>query len=231
MRGRQTELKWLTEQLGPARDFDVFVRHSVAPLEDSASEIKLLQRDLEVRRDDGFEQACAAIADARYRKLVLRVLFWLHSGAWSTTDDDLVAAQRQRTVVELAREELDLRLKKIVRRVRKLKHLEAQKRHKLRIAIKKLRYAGEFFAALFKGSRRRIAMAATIEVLQDALGRLNDIAVHRQMTGDIVRSPNRQQKAFAMGLVAAREEASVKSCLAVARKAGRQLRAEKPFWR
>ncbi len=227
----KTELKWLTEQLGPARDFDVFVRDSVAPLEKAASEITLLRRDLEGRRDDGFEQACAAVAGERYRKLVLKVLFWLHSGAWSTTEDDLVAAQRQRPVAEFAREELDRRLKKIVRRACKVKDLEPYKRHKLRIAIKKLRYAGEFCAALFKGSRHRAAMTAALEELQDALGRLNDIAVHRRMTGDIVRPPKRQQKAFAMGLVTAREDAGVKACLSVARKAGRRLRTVKPFWR
>jgi CHAD domain-containing protein len=32
----KTELKWLTEQLGPARDFDVLVKDGVAPLRKAA---------------------------------------------------------------------------------------------------------------------------------------------------------------------------------------------------
>lgn len=227
----KADLKWLTERLGPARDLDVFVRDSVAPLEETASEVTLLRRELEQRRKAEFELARTAISGERYRKLILKVLFWLHGGVWSSSDDALVAIQRQRPVTEFAREVMEWRLHKIVRRSRKVKHLEPHTRHKLRIAIKKLRYASEFFEALFKGKRRRCAMQASLEELQEALGRLNDIAVHRQMSGEVVRPPRRQQKALAMGLVAAREAAGVGACLAAARKAARRLHAEKPYWR
>lgn len=227
----KAELKWFAGQLGPARDLDVFVRECVAPLENSASEVKLLRQDLEQRRDTGFEQARAALTSDRYRNLVLKILFWLHCGTWSTTDDELAAAQRRRPATDFAREILAQRFQKISRRSRKLRHLEPYKRHKLRIATKNLRYACEFFSALFKGKRRRAGMIAALEELQDALGRLNDIATHRQMTGEIVRPPKRRQKAFAMGLVTARDETDVEALLSAACRAARHLGAEKPFWR
>jgi triphosphatase len=225
------ELKWLTEQLGPAREFDVFMRDSVAPLEEAASEIRLLRQDLETRRDEGFEQARAAIGSERYRKLVLKTLFWLFDGAWSRADDDLLIAQRARCAADFVCETMDARLHKIIKRSRKLRHLHPHKRHKLRIAVKKLRYAGEFFASLFKAARKRTEMAETLEELQDALGRLNDIAVHRRMTKTIVQPPRRQQKAYAMGIVAGREQQGAAACLTLAHKAARRLAAEKPFWR
>ena len=56
----KTELKWLTDQLGPARDFDVLVDQRVRPLRKAtpiADEIGVLERDLEVKRDAGLDEA------------------------------------------------------------------------------------------------------------------------------------------------------------------------------
>src|SRR5262249_42901435 len=78
--GIKTELRWLTEQLGPARDFDVLVKEGVTPLRRTnpdKPEIKLLQADLEGRRDTGFDKAKAAVDGARYRGIVLRTALWL----------------------------------------------------------------------------------------------------------------------------------------------------------
>lgn len=52
----------------------------------------------------------------------------------------------------------------------------AEKRHRLRIAIKKLRYALDFFAPLLPGERQAAAVRA-LAGLQDVLGELNDLAV------------------------------------------------------
>ena len=45
------------------------------------------------------------------------------------------------------------RAAKIVKKGKKLRELDAEKRHKLRIAAKKLRYGGEFFATLLPGKK------------------------------------------------------------------------------
>ncbi len=100
----KAELKWLTEQLGPARDFDVFVRESVAPLSETASEMGVLQEDMEARRDEGFRGAREAVDSERYRRLVLSAALWLASGAWSATADPLKAVPRERLVTAFASE-------------------------------------------------------------------------------------------------------------------------------
>jgi hypothetical protein len=70
-----TELKWLTEQLGPAGDFDVLIEQRVRPMHRSSpitAELGALERDLGVKRDAGLEKAKAAVNSKRYRKLGLR---------------------------------------------------------------------------------------------------------------------------------------------------------------
>jgi CHAD domain-containing protein len=60
--------------------------------------------------------------------------------------------------------------------------MEPEPRHELRIAVKKLRYAVEFFASAFEGrkaEKRRQAYLEALERLQEHLGDLNDVAVGR----------------------------------------------------
>jgi len=236
----KSELRWLTEQLGPARDFDVLVREGVVPLRRTNSdkpEIALLRADLEGRRDTGFDKAKAAVDSTRYRAIVLRTALWLIDGQWSRDMDALVAARRDRPAIEFAQEVLAQRRRKIIKRVRKLEKLDSRRRHKLRIAVKKLRYATDFFVPLFtrpKAWKARKCLDKVLKSLQSSLGKVNDIAVHerlaRQFASGTVRTKKRPQKAYAMGLLTGREQTRMRACLAAAAKAGKDMAKTRPFW-
>jgi CHAD domain-containing protein len=60
--------------------------------------------------------------------------------------------------------------------------LPAPERHEVRIALKKLRYAADSFAGLFKDHGAARPYTRTVAKLQDALGSFNDM----QMTIDLV---------------------------------------------
>lgn len=67
-------LRWLTEQLGPARDLDVLLNESLKPLqqqEPEARELRTLENDLEDRRRAAFARSKAAVESERY-----------HIGSW-----------------------------------------------------------------------------------------------------------------------------------------------------
>jgi inorganic triphosphatase YgiF len=234
----KSELRWLTERLGPARDLDVLVTESVAPLRRASpdkSEVRLLEADLKQKRGRGFDRARDAIRSERYRKLVLATALWLIDGRWLTDKNALAAARRERPATEFARDVLQHRTRKVVKKSRRLDRLDARARHKLRIAAKKLRYAGEFFACLFeapKKAHKRFARA--LKALQSALGKLNDIAVHQTLARRYAHpgpgAKKRSQKAFAIGVLAGREQKSERACLASARAAARQLAGTRPYW-
>jgi CHAD domain-containing protein len=236
----KAELKWLTEQLGPARDFDVFVRESVAPLSEDrhgAAEIHVLKQDLEARRDAGFARAKATLESGRYRKIALEVALWLAGGEWSANLSPLSEARRKRPAAAFAAETLTERTNKIVKQLRNLEKLDVLQRHRLRIAVKKLRYATEFFESLFTGSvaeARQKRLGKTLKELQDALGKLNDIGVQQKLAAEIMQSreqPERMsKKAYAMGIVTGRSHVKFETCIATAVRAGRRLSAGRQFW-
>jgi CHAD domain-containing protein len=141
----------------------------------------------------------------------------------------------------VAAEQLRRRRKKIMKRGRQLNALDPDRRHRLRIQAKKLRYASEFFASGFprkRSVRRHGHFLASLEQLQDALGDLNDIAVHEQLSERLANGVNagskRQggaEKAFAAGRLSGREEARIAPAIKEAGRAYAGFAKAKPFWK
>jgi triphosphatase len=105
-------VKWLTEELGPARDIDVLVNETPAlehETQHHAAEIGQLAAVLEGRRAASFNRAAKAIQSERYRTLVLDTALWLTGGAWATVNDELVRIHRDGSARRFARRALDER--------------------------------------------------------------------------------------------------------------------------
>jgi CHAD domain-containing protein len=132
--------------------------------------------------------------------------------------------------------------KRLLSKGKRLDKLEPQRRHRLRIRTKKLRYATEFFAGVFpakKSKRRRQKFAESLEKLQDSLGDLNDIAVHEELSERLAhskggsrrrRSDLPAKKAFAAGRLSGREEARIAPVIEDAQRAYAGFAKAKPFW-
>jgi inorganic triphosphatase YgiF len=238
----KAEFKWIAGELGPARELDVFIKQVVKPVADSkpnGAGVAVLTRDLQRRREDAVARAAEAIESAHFRALVLDTAAWIETGDW--TRNDLARTLREQPIPVGAAEQLRKRWRKILKRGARVGALDPQQRHKLRIETKKLRYASEFFAGAFPGkkaTRRRRDFVASLEKLQDALGDLNDIAVHEGLSEWIVdvrddrgrQREGRAEKAFAAGRLSGREEARIASVLKDAERAYRAFTNAKPFW-
>jgi inorganic triphosphatase YgiF len=237
----KAQFRWITGELGPARELDVFIKRVVKPVADGTPNgrgLAILARDLQERREEAFARAHAAVESARFRGLVLDTAAWIEAGDWARSADDLARALREQPIAPTAADQLRRRWKKILKRGARLDELDAHRRHRLRIQAKKLRYASEFFAGAFPGkkaARRREGFVAALEKLQDALGDLNDIAVHEGLTKRTAaqggkRRSVRTKKAFAAGRLSGREEARIPSVLKDAECAYGAFAKVKPFW-
>jgi inorganic triphosphatase YgiF len=237
----KAQLRWLAGEMGPARELDVFMTGVVRPLANGRQKpgLAALLKDLRQRRTQAYARVHSAIDSFRFRRLVLDTAAWIEVGDWMQSDDDLARALRERPIRELAVEEISDRRKKILKRGKRLRTLAPQRRHKLRIQAKKLRYAAEFFADVFPGkkaARRRERFGAALETMQDALGELNDIAVHEELSAALAQLQNgarkpRAKEAFAAGRLSGYEEARMTSALQNAERAYRLFSRAKPFWR
>jgi inorganic triphosphatase YgiF len=234
------ELKWITAELAPARDLDVFVSNTVVPLaraKPRGHAVQGLRRELEAQRSGAVTRAQSAVASARYRGLVLDALAWIETGDWAHNDDPLLRLTRKRKLAAFATDELRRRRRKVVRKARKLADLDPRRRHKLRIAVKKLRYATDFLGGAFPGGKakkRRRRFEAALGALQDCLGALNDVVVHEDLAAKVAEANGRArdgtERAFAVGLASGRQESNVDALTASAVKAGRAFAKAKRFW-
>ena len=143
------ELSWLQSALGPAREWDVFVLEHLAPLRRRLPEdadLAGLAKVAEARREQANLAAKAALGEARYTDLLLRLELWLMTGAWASRAGG--HHDPGRPVRRYAAEALNRRAAKLHKLTRKWKTLPEAELHDVRILAKKLRYTAEFFETL-----------------------------------------------------------------------------------
>lgn len=233
------ELRWMSNQLGPARDYEVFLRDVRALRGNDAVEDAQL-RKLESLLDELRERALARVRNnidsERYRSGLERAAHWLRAGDWATSGRERQRRRRQRRLRRVARRVLSRRADKLIERLGRLDRLDARQRHRLRIAVKKLRYGVEFFAGLFPSSgRKRKRFTKDLKGLQESLGRLNDISVHRMLAPQLLEAAAEQGStsepaAFALGVVACQEAAQIDTLTRSAMADGARLAEHARFW-
>lgn len=176
-------LKWLAEQLGPARDWDVFMTETLPPLMaqfPGQEALAAMRRRVLARQRHYNEIARAAVRSRRYVKLLLILGAWLEQEGWQVHLTDVQQQELAAPVDKLARQMLDRRHKQLRKRGRNLMQLSMAERHAVRIAAKKLRYAAEFFAELYAHNQAQVYLNA-LAGLQGGLGALNDVATTRRL--------------------------------------------------
>jgi CHAD domain-containing protein len=173
----RAELRGLADALGGARDLDVFLDETLAPLAELHQEpaLKRLRDAAREMRDEEYTALGAALASPRFPRLVLALGRLVAARAWREPADMPRAQRLAAPARELAAELLARRDRRVRRLGSRLDRRSDADKHRLRIQIKKLRYTAEFFRGLYphRKSERAIRRMAR---LQDVLGHLNDRA-------------------------------------------------------
>jgi len=181
------EIKWLTSRLGAARDWDVFVTETLGRIPATgawASSLDGFVSAARERQEKVDVLAREAVTSRRYQELLLGLGAWISAEAWLGALDEEGRERMQQPARDFARAELERRHRKLVKGGEHLAALAPAERHRMRIAAKKLRYAGEFFSSLFPGKAARAYTKALAE-LQDVLGTLNDAATTGHLVGEV----------------------------------------------
>jgi CHAD domain-containing protein len=147
--GLKRELKWLNGCLGATRDVDVAIERlkaaNGAQAVPNADDPKWEQKSTASHRE-----LTQKLRSAKYRRLMQDLADWIDNGAWSTATTKTAARRRACPIVRYSRRRLTQWHERLLRKASGLEDMGAKKRHRLRLASKRVRYAIEFFEPLRK---------------------------------------------------------------------------------
>jgi inorganic triphosphatase YgiF len=229
------ELKWLIGELGPARDWDVFIADVLDPMSRWQADdpgLGLLREEAVKRQDEAYARAHEAIRSTRYTRLLLRLAAWAEGRAWRAHPVSDATVDLYGPTLVFANRLIDRRHRRLLKAGRHFKQLTDEERHRLRIRVKKLRYAVEFFQSVYP-RKRAAGYRDTLVELQDGLGGLNDLAVARELLGRITAAAEGDEVKplhAASGMVIGWHAHVAQDHLKGINKTWKRFTALKPFW-
>jgi triphosphatase len=190
-------LKTLGGQLGPSRDWDVFVEETVPAIRDALPGDERLDRLAAAasrRRRECRTALSAYLAGAEFRKLGIELGWFTAAGFWRVP-----AAEPPVALDAFSAAVLQHRWKRLVSAGKRIEEMDIPSLHGVRLRAKRARYAAEMFATVY-GGKPAHRFIDRLSVLQQRLGVLNDGAVATHLLEQLGGAGGRH--AYAAGVVA-----------------------------
>ncbi len=226
------ELKFLAGALGAARNWDVFATSLLKPLNDAAAiedDLERLASAADRRRRSAHAAAKQAILAPRYTISILKLWRWVEARGWRDQPVSEELALLLAPIGGIAPDLIARRYRQVKARSKQFETLLPEQRHKLRIALKKLRYTIEFLASLFDGDAVATFLKQ-LKPLQDDLGHTNDVRVARDLLAELREADADAALARAGGIVLGWHDRGLADSEPNLRKHVKQLRRAKSFW-
>jgi triphosphatase len=186
------EAKWLAQTLGAPRDWDVLVTDTLAgPQQVLGSDLDFagLRNAAEPHRIAAYTALREALAGARYNRFHLSLSRWIACRGWRNELENRSLAVLLEPATMLAGRVLTRLHRGALKRGGGFRRLQPEARHKLRIALKKLRYATEFFQGLFGEDTDTTSYLRCLAKLQNALGHANDATITQPFLSLLASDP------------------------------------------
>ena len=227
-----SELTWLIDILGRARNLDVFATELLLPARAGLSHetgIDDLEAALDRERKAAYERVERAILSKRHAAGMLRLSHWFEARGWRERSAGRFGLLTS-PIGELAPRLLDRRWREMRKRSKRFGRLTALQRHKLRIAAKKLRYTMELLGSLFNQDDLQEFMKR-LKRLQDDLGYANDVRVAHDTLPELCAGAHRSSVARAGARLLEWHEQALAKAERKLRKRLDRLNNTAPFWR
>src|SRR5262249_54204081 len=154
------EARWLARSLAAARDWDIFRKDTLPTIAESCPSIAgfdALGQVAGQRWSEAYRAARATLADRRCARFVIELGGWIEARGWRSDVAPESLGQLTEPPIGFAGRMLSGQYAKVLKRGRHFKSLDAEERHRLRLALKKMRYVSDFLLPLYgqrKATRR-----------------------------------------------------------------------------
>jgi len=225
LEGIKRDLQWFSYRLGAARDWDVFETRTLQKLKrtpTTRAAAEGIAKATSAQRIAVDRRAARALRSARYRRFILTTRRWLGDAQWCEHLDPGLRPLLDEPLVEAVRPWLQRSARKVHKEGKGIAHLKAKHRHRLRIALKQLRYDTDSLSNLY-AQRKVKRFVEALRSLQDVLGRLNDLAVARRLVR-VLKTSDRT-------VLDDELKAAKRKRLETLPPVWRSFRSVEPFWR
>jgi triphosphatase len=176
----RAEAKWLAQNLSAARDWDIFQGGTLPTIAKACPQIAgfdALGEAAAKCRAAAYKQVHRVLAERRAASFLIVLGGWIEARGWRSDFAPEMLGQLAEPAVNFARRMLSEQYARVLKRGRHLKSLDAEERHRLRLAVKKLRYVGEFLLPLYGQRKSTRRFSRKLAELQEELGLYNDMTV------------------------------------------------------
>jgi triphosphatase len=175
----QADARWLAQSLSAARDWDVFLTATLPAIAENCPTISgfdTLGELADRQRRNGYRKLRHALGERRCASFVLGLGEWIETRGWRGDVSPETLGQLAEPAINFAGPILADRHDKVLKRGKHFKSLGAERRHRLRLAMKKLRYSVDFLLPLYADRKSAKKYALKLAGLQEELGQYNDMA-------------------------------------------------------
>ena len=228
------QAKSLADAFGVTRALDVFADEmlpDVEPHDIALRGVDAVRVRLKTVRARSWDDSVALVQSQPFTDFLLALGQAAEQRSWRTGAADQDVSLFERPALELAQESLREELRNACKRAKHLSRLSPDERHRLRLAVKKLRYAAEFFAPLFV-DKQVGPYLKRISKVQDAFGALNDASTVQQVLALLLKAPGKREKELHEGaaFIAGWHLGRVRGGWHAARKHWKRLVKTEAFW-
>jgi triphosphatase len=174
-----SEARWLAQNLSAARDWDVFQTETLPAVAEACPSIggfEALAEVTEKRQLAAYRKVRLALADRRCASFVIGLGGLIEERSWRSDIASESLGQLSEPAINFADRIFSEQHAKVLKRGRHFKSLSAEKRHRLRLALKKLRYVADFLLPLYEDRKSAKRFSGKLADLQEELGASNDMA-------------------------------------------------------
>jgi CHAD domain-containing protein len=215
--------------VAPARDCDVFLEELFAPAiakMEPLDGFNILRSRAEKARARAWSVAVRQASSPEFARFEDDIAAAAQRLSWPT-DDTILLGVLVPAIMEAHR-------RRAMKRGRALEEMDAHQCHRLRIALKRLRYGAEFFAPLYKRKKVR-GWLDPLKQLQDRLGHLNDAAQVRTVLGRLMMeepasAPLQAELSHAAGLIQGWHQARADRVAGKILKQWKRFKHAEAFW-
>ncbi|MFC5069284.1 CHAD domain-containing protein [Flaviflagellibacter deserti] len=233
LRALAADARSLARTLGSARNWDVFVTETIAEIDEAdlpdvdSGRLRSVAEPFRGRSHAGLQEELEKPQTNRFLLSLGRLIERRNWRDDVASETPAILAEQASVFASRCLARLQ---RKAIKQGRHFRHLQPEHRHALRLTLKKLRYAVEFFLPLYAEQALARKYLKRLSRLQDALGTDNDVTTTRTLLRDIEGSTAHPDVHRAIGVVIGWQGRCQIDATKRLRRRWRAFKKATPFW-